>query len=216
LRCRISARKKVPLCILGCNRLKSAADRCEESFLGSGFGRAEVSLDFAPHVFNGIEVRTVGWEEFEGRTARFDKGFRFLVLVSGEVVRDNDVTTPQGWAEYMPNVLAKDLSASCAVDGHAAGRPVKAHRANHGRGVPMSVRRAVAYALAAAATCAKTGHIRFRSGFIDKYELLHIAVLATVYPCLPTQANVRPVLFAGRKRFFLSCIPAEQLPDAQP
>jgi len=120
--------------------------------------------------FNGIEIGTVGWQEFESCTAHFDKSFRFLVLVSGEVVRDNDVSAPKGWAEYMPNVLAKDLCDSCAVDGHAAGRPVKADRANHGRGVPMSVRRTVAHALAAAATCAKTGHIRFRSRFIDEYR----------------------------------------------
>lgn len=62
----------------------------------------------------------------------------------------------------------------------------------------MTVRRTVAYALTATATRAQTGHVRFRSGFIDEYKLPRIAVLETGYPSLAAQANVRSVLFAGR------------------
>ncbi len=72
------------------------------------------------------------------------------------------------------------------------------------------------YALAPAATAPKTGHVRFCCGFVDEYKPPRIATREAGRPLLSAYANVRPVLFAGRQRFFLGCSPGERLPAGPP
>jgi len=91
LRCRISARKKESLRILGRNGLESGADCGEKGLLRSGFARPQMGLDLAPHLLYGVEVGAVGRKELQSGAARFDEGFRFFVLVGREIVDDNDV-----------------------------------------------------------------------------------------------------------------------------
>lgn len=66
----------------------------------------------------------------------------------------------------------------------------------------MVVGRVIAYALAAATATSKTRHVRFCRGFINEYEPLCIPAHRASHPLLPVKANVRPVLFVGRQRFF--------------
>ena len=52
-----------------------------QGFSRSGFGFAQVGFEFAPHLFNGIEVRRVGWQEENLHSCPGHKFQRGLAIV---------------------------------------------------------------------------------------------------------------------------------------
>ena len=57
--------------------------------------RANVLLCERPPRLDGIQVRRVRRQKLDARSTRFDHGNEARVLVSGRVVQDDDVSTPQ-------------------------------------------------------------------------------------------------------------------------
>lgn len=119
MRVAISTGGKPTFRILGGDRLQGCSDGIEQRFLRSGLGGLQEIFDLRPHLLGGVEVRTIRGKEPHLGPGRFDQFNGFFVLVSREIIQDNNIAWTQAWQKRMPHIFAEDVGVGCPVDGHA-------------------------------------------------------------------------------------------------
>ena len=103
--------------VLGSDALQSASDGFDKCGLGPRLGAAQGGFDLAPHLFNGIELWRVGWQEEDLGSGASDQGESRFAFMRAEVVHDDDITLAQGWAQHAAQIGPKNLGI-----GRALGR----------------------------------------------------------------------------------------------
>ena len=210
MRCRIAARKKIVVCVGGGYRFQSPGYRGIEFYSRPRLGRAEELFGLAPHVFNRVEVGTVGGQEAQCCSTALDQNNTAFVFVRGKVVGNDDIARAQSGAENLSEIFAENLLGGCAIDGHTSLGAIKANRRNQRHRTPATVRGVIHNSLPGAGTSAQAGHVGFCPGFVDKDKSCGIQPLLFGQPLLPAPLDIRPILFAGGQSFFYSGIPGER------
>jgi hypothetical protein len=154
--------------ILGSDFGQSGSDGVHEFIRGSGLCTAQMVLELAPHLFDGVEVWRVGWQE-EHLHALLGQQFKGgLAFVGGQVVHDEDVSGFQRGAEDLLHVGAEHLGVGGAFNGHAGGGAIQADGAEHGGGAPMPAGGAGMDSSATQGPAAQPGQVGLGPALIDK------------------------------------------------
>ena len=95
-------------------------DGCDQVVLGSGFGSAKQGFDFAPHLFDGIEIRGVSRKKADFGPSLPDQVERQFIFVRGKVVHDHHLPRPQGGTQDLTNISLEHFRVGGAVDGQAS------------------------------------------------------------------------------------------------
>jgi len=152
--------------IAGCDPPQSYSDGVEQIRFGARFGAAQVFFDFAPHVFNWIEIGRVGRKKKDLGADLGDQGQGGLALVGREVVQNEDVAKPQRGQENTAHVSTKHIGVCGAIDGHAGGKAIQPDGADHGGGLPMTLWHLALDTHPARGAPTQTGHVGFGPRFI--------------------------------------------------
>lgn len=160
MRCRITARKRIAACGLSRYRFQSVG--YGQLFPCPRLGRTQKLFDFAPPLFNRVEVGTVGGQEASRRATVLNKGKACLVFVRGKVVDNDDVVRAQGGTENLADIFAENILRGCPLDRHTGLGTIKTKGRNQGRRIPVTVRSVIDNPLPGAASSSQARHVCFR------------------------------------------------------
>jgi hypothetical protein len=104
---------------------KALAMASIESGGSARLGAAQRGFDFAPHFFNGIEVRRVGRQEEDHGSEASDQRKSWFTFVRGEIVHDDDITLAQGWTQNTAHIGPENLGIGGPSIVMQAGEPSK-------------------------------------------------------------------------------------------
>ena len=153
---------------MGGDRLEGASDGCDQGFMGSGLGTAEIPFDLAPHFFDGIEIRGIGRQKQDLSPGLGDQGQCLIVFVRGQVIHHHQISRPEGRTQHFPNIGLEHFRVSRPVDGQTGRGPVHPNGTDHGGGLPMAVRGVGVDPLAPRGAAAQTGQIGLGRRFVQK------------------------------------------------
>lgn len=175
--------------------------------MGSSGGFAKQGLDFAPHHFDGIEIRGIRWQE-ESLSARLGNELEgLLVFVWRQVVHDDDVAWAKEGEEDIVHISLEDTGVGWAFDGHCGGGSVKAHGSENGGGAPMSMGTGKAQASAFGTAPAQTRHIRLGCRLIEEDKTRGVEARLATFPEASFFGDIGAALLAGVERLFLYASP---------
>ena len=83
--------------------------------LSWGLGSDEL-LELGEDLLDGIEVRAVGWQEHQARSARFDRFPHAGHLVAAQVVGDDDIAGREGGREELLDIGTEAVSIDGAIE----------------------------------------------------------------------------------------------------
>ena len=98
------------------------ADVLPEPVGGACGGFAEQCFELGKELFDGVQVRRVGWQIAQACTRRGDGFPDPSHLVAAEVVEDHHVPRLQGWTEEFAHRGEKDLTVHRPVGDHGRGQ----------------------------------------------------------------------------------------------
>ena len=105
---------EVPAFVLrGC--FEDSADAVPQGIDCSFFGGFEMGLQFGEEVFDGIEIRRIGWQEEQMRTPFRDRIADRHRLVAAKVIHDNGITGPEFWCETLSDIHLEDKPVHGAI-----------------------------------------------------------------------------------------------------
>ena len=165
-------------------------------------GFAQQGFEFGEEVFDGVEVRRIGRQEDDLRTARGDGFTHPGHFVAAEVVGYHDIARLQGRTQHFLDVVKEGLAVHRAVQEPGSLDPVRAQGGDEGVGVPVTMGGVVHAALALGSPAVAPGHAGGHAGLIKKNELLAALLLLSLSPLLSGQAHVFSFLLAGAQSFF--------------
>lgn len=174
-------------------------DEAIERALG---GLAKSSLEFGKGHFDGIEIRTIGWEVEQGGSGRSDRLGDPFDLMSGEVIADDQITRNEFRSEDFAQVSQEGRSVHRAIQEPGGGETVVAQRGDEGGALPVAMRHGSPAALPAFAAPIKAAHLGVESRLIQKDQPPIIPGAALFPPALPGGFKLRPILLGGAQRFF--------------
>lgn len=189
--------------VLGCDLGQGRSDGGDQVRRGPGFCAAQAGFDFAPHLFDRVEVWGVGGQEEDLRAGLRHQGQGGIALVRRKVVHDDDVSTAQRRAEDFCHVGAKDFRVGGTRDGHGCGGAVETDGGDHGGGLPAAARRAGMAAPPARGAPVQAGQVRFRPALVEEDEPRRVEAGLPPPPPLARPGDVRTVLLAGAQCLFL-------------
>lgn len=141
-----------------------------ELFKGSGHGFAQECFEFGEGLFDGIEVRRVRWQVYDGRTFSFDNFPDPRHFMRGEIIAHHDVAGLQGWRELGLQIGFKGFAGHWPVQHPRRGDPVHAQTGDEGGGAPMAAGRIPFATMAAQRASIARSHICGRARFIKKHQ----------------------------------------------
>jgi hypothetical protein len=193
--------------ILGGDAPQSASDGFDKCGLGPRLGAAQGGFELAPHLFNGIELRRVGWQEEDLGSGASDQRESRFAFMRAEVVHDDHIALAQGWAQNTAHIRPENLSIGGPFNGHTGGGAVQAHRADHGGGLPAAVGGFAMHALSARSAPAQPGQVGLGARFVEKDQPGGIEAALAPPPRPAGPRDVGAVLLAGPERLFLYVSP---------
>ena len=194
-------------CVLGCDALERCSDCLDQIGQRSGLGAAQPPFDFAPHLFDGIEIRGVSRQEEHMGAGLFDQGQSRLAFVRSQVVHDYDVSLTQRRTEDVVDIFPEDFRVGGPFDGHAGGGTIEPDRGDHGGGMPVAIRALGMEALASRGAAPQPGHVRFGPRLVEEDEFRRVEALLPPPPEAALAGDVGTVLFASPERLFLKVSP---------
>jgi hypothetical protein len=188
--------------VIGSKTLKGLSQNVREIDQGSSRGLTQVGLEFGKGHFDGVEIRTVGWQVTDGRALSLNQPFDRCHLVRREVVEDDDVTWLEFRTEHLSQINGEDIAIDGPLNKKRSGDPVMTQCGQKRRALPVAVGLGAVAALSSGSAPVAAGHLGVDARFINENELGRIPS-GLVRPPLPTlDHQVRPVLLGGARRFF--------------
>ena len=89
------------------DRRECGGNSGQQIWMGSSSGFAQKRLYLAPHHFDRVEVRRVGWKEANLGTGLLDQGQGVFVFVRSKVIHHDDIAWSQGGHERLADVGAE-------------------------------------------------------------------------------------------------------------
>ncbi len=109
-----------------------------ECFFGSCADGSESLLEFAPGLFDGVEVRRVGRQVEQRSPAGLDPLAYAVDLVGAEIVHDEDMAGPQLRAQHLVEIGEEDLTVCSRLDGHGSQHAAVVHGPQDGDDLPVT------------------------------------------------------------------------------
>jgi len=174
---------------------------------GSFGGLAQVRLQLGEGLLDRVEVGTVGREEEQPGTDRFDGGAHGRSLVARQIVHDDDVAGRELRRQDASHVGGEGIGVHGSVEHPRRDHAGPAQAGDEGRGLPVTVRHASAQSLSSRGPAVTSRHVGRRPGFVDEDQRLGVEVELAVEPLLTSLQDVGAVLLGRVRRLFLRVIP---------
>ena len=175
--------------------------------MGAGLCTAEPLFDFAPHLFDGVEVRGVGWKEKHLGSGLFYQGESLFAFVGSKVIHHHDVSLAQGGTKDPTDILPEHLCVGGSFNSHAGIGTIQADRSQDGGGVPMAMGCAGMDALAAHGAAPQPSHVGFGSRLVQEDQPRRVEAPLAPPPRPAGLRDVGTVLLAGSERLFFKVSP---------
>ena len=143
-----------------------------ERLLGACADGSEALLEFAPCLFDRVEVRRVGRQVEQRSPARLDPLAYAVDLVGAEVVHDDDMTWPQLGAQHLIEVGEEDFTVGGRLDGHGGQHAAVVHRTQDGDDLPVTAGNVRVDAPTTRSACRGTRHLGRHAAFIQVDQVL--------------------------------------------
>jgi hypothetical protein len=160
------------LSILWGDRWEVFCDGLVEGFACSRFCGTEQYFEFAPGLFDGVEVGRVRRQVEQIGTRGVDAFANALHFVRGEVVHDDQVSGLQLRAEDRVEVGEEDLGVGGGLNRHRGDHASEAYRAQDGEDLPVAFGRAFMHPRSLQAACEAPRHLRRDAALIEEDQLL--------------------------------------------
>ena len=165
-------------------------------------GLAQDRLPRRKRQLNRIEVRTVCRQKPAWRAAGFDRSSHRGVLVTRQVVHDDDVTGRERWHQDLLDVGQKTGAVDRPIKHGRRGEACHAQRSEKRRGVPAAIRRVVGDPGAGQPAARAANQIGPHTTLIEKHEARGIERRRRGAPGRAGEADVSAIVFRRVYRFF--------------
>lgn len=166
-----------------------------------------MGFDLAPHLLDWVKVGAVRWQVPNFGPGGFDGGARSDIFVDGEVVHRDDVMRFKGGREDVLSPRREGRSVHRPVEHPGRLRSIAANGGDHRGGSPSAIRHVIVDAGAAGPAAIQTGHIRFRTGFVNEQETAVKHSADGLGPGCARTPDVRPIQLGWPKRLFFKGSP---------
>ena len=114
------------------DRAQCLRHRIHQSFERPSLRRPQSGFDFRPAQFNRVEVRRIGWQEFQVRAMRFNQLADRLAGMSGQVIQHHDVTSAQGREQLSTHIRFRCATIHGAFKNPRGGDLLPPQRGDEG------------------------------------------------------------------------------------
>ena len=135
---------------------------------GPSLHAPENGLDFAPHLFDGIQVRRIRRKEHWFSSCRPYRINDCRRLVRTEIVHHDGVSGPQTGNEHLPDISKEHGFVRRGIDGHAGRFPVSPDGADERADAPVSVGCGIVGPLAAGGAPVEARHLGRDAGLVEE------------------------------------------------
>jgi len=149
-----------------------------------------------------IEIRTIGWEELQPRTALLDGGSHVGLFVRCEIIEHDHIARLKRRGEDLLDIRQERRVIDRPVKDGGRLEAVEPQGDDNGVRLPVTARRVIAEARAAWAASIPAQQIRRDAALIKKEVLPHITERLHARPVPPRRSDIRPALFVGVYGFF--------------
>jgi len=140
--------------------LEAGADNSPEVLDGACGGLAQDRLEFGKELFDWIEIRTIGRKVDEGCNAGLNCLADTRNLVNANIVHDDDITTFEGWGEYLFDIGFEARASHWSIQQQRRGDTIMAQGGNEGRSFPVAVWHLADEPFTAFSPTVAAGHVR--------------------------------------------------------
>lgn len=167
-------------------------------------------FELGKDLFDWIEVGAVWRQEQKARAFCPDSGPDSRLLVTGEIVEDDDIAGAERRAELFLDPLGEASAIDRLIEDERGVDPVTAQGGDEepapdlirGHRFPMAIRHFGVEPLANRCPAPQRGHVRFGPSFINKDEASGIRPVLELLPLLAPSGHLGPQLFGGEHFFF--------------
>jgi hypothetical protein len=191
------------VCAFGCREgFEDVSDAVGDFVEGSFLGLAQEVFEFGEDLFNGIEVRAVGWEVDESCANASECPPDGMCLVAAEIVHDDNVAWLQCRNQELLHIAEEALAVDRAIHQAGGGDGIRPEGSKEGLCLPMAMRHAGDEPLALVAPTPQRGHIGLGPSLVDEDQSADINPGLMLAPAFALAGDVRPGLFIPTNRFF--------------
>jgi hypothetical protein len=159
-------------------------------------------LELGEDLLDWIEVWAVGRQEQESRASCPDGGSDGGLLVTGEIIHDDDVALAKRGSEQLFNPCGKGESVDRLVEHEGRGNPLAAQRGDEGHRLPVAVGHLGMEPLTDLRPAAQGRHVGLGPGLVDEDETRRIRPALERLPLLAPPGHLGAKLFGGKNAFF--------------
>lgn len=187
---------------MGVEAFKDACEGLVDVLYGSSLGLTEPVLELCEGLLDGVEIRTVGWQENELGVGASDSTAHLLALVTAEIVEDDNIAGLEGGDQELLDVGTELLAVDRAIEEAGRLDPIMPQGGQEGERAPAAVRGLADQPLAAPAPTAQRSHVGFGPGLIDEDQAFGVDARLTRSPLPAAPGHVGAVLLSREGGFF--------------
>jgi hypothetical protein len=182
--------------------IESNSDAIPQSIDGSAGHFAQCVFELGKDLFDGIEVRTVGWQKALRRPGGLDGFSNAGAFVGTEVVHHHDFAWRQSRHEHLLDIGEELRAVDGTVEDTGSGQAIVPQRGQKSCRLPMTERRAGDQSLASFTPPVTGCHVGRGPGLVDKYKPSRIKAFLHLMPSGAGGLDVRAFLLGGMQGFF--------------
>jgi hypothetical protein len=171
-------------------------------FDGSGRGLADQCLQLREHLLDRVQIRAVGRQKDAFRPGVADRSPDFGVLVTSQIVHDNDVAGAKCWYETLSDPGQEADLIDGLVKNTGGLNAIAPETGDEGQCFPVPVWYFRDQALPDGSPTSDRGHVGFGPGLINEHQPPGIDLALMASPEVSLTRDVGTVLLAGVKAFF--------------
>jgi len=168
---------------------------CFDSSLG---GLSEQRFKLSEHLFDRIEVGTVGRQEEKSGADRADGPAHRMTFVAAEIVHDDNVAGLERRHEELLDIGFEAFAVDWSIKDARCVDAVVPQGGQECECLPMPVRRLPTQALSPQSPAMGADHVGLGPGLIDEDETGRINLSLMSFPACPSARDVGPVLLGGQ------------------
>src|ERR1700674_2946431 len=184
------------------NLFEKGGDGVPQLFDSARLHFAQERFESGEKLFDGIEIRAVSRQENGACAAGLDCFFDPVDLMSGNIVKKDDLTLLQSWSKNLFDIGQEMWSVHRAIQRKRGGDAIIAQPAYESRCFPVAMRHLINEPYALRSPAIKAGHLGGGGGLIDEDKLLRIKGLLLFPPGPTGRRDLGPVLFGGVHALF--------------
>ena len=170
----------------------------------TGLGGSQSLFYLSPALFNGVEVRRIGWQVQQQCTGSLDLFAHALHLVRRQIVHHHHVARFQLRTKGVFEISSKDIAVGGRLDRHRGDPPGAANRAQQSERAPAAAGRALTHSLARQGASIAPCHVGADATFIQEDQFFRIDLPGLFLPNVAGDLTGSVVLLGGVERLFLS------------